>query len=501
MDHRLESFLKIIRSLIVSEGKGYDEKHKFIMGKGGQMSVRFAALMKSYPDIQAFLLEKRKDSKVTAIISRCKVSTDGKGVSRVLIFWKDSLPIIDEELKSKSSSYVLPSSDNIIFGDDEVFPDNATTVEGMHNSPMNIQNMFKLTVGNQYQQKHSYHSKYVQQVYKETGIQDIEGALNELFSSSGWNVEMRQKCLEKLISNLQSRNNMDFNGGSNSTDCVTICSSIRNFLSGLDYSTESRCVKGYFSIACGYGNRISSRQLEKIIGIDRHHTDNLKQRTNAHLPEQNHMTVDGSVIVEEIDAHVLEEEPPNSDDEERSDQSQSDVEDSDVDVIEVDDEGNDLLDLRNNAFNNAQPLLNALQHVIRSRKVRSDKVDLTKARRYWHYDTVTDYDTNSSKSYLCYDPITQNTQYHHQRLQHTPTIQMHKEFLQSADYLRHLEEFPEQTIGLTLFKRAKCHCIKWDKFRKCADTMEVQFKEYLKAMIRMITVKKEQCNCRKHNCG
>ncbi len=68
------------------------------------------------------------------------------------------------------------------------------------------------------------------------------------------------------------------------------------------------------------------------------------------------MTVDGSVIVEEIDAHVLEEEPPNSDDEERSDQSQSDVEDSDVDVIEVDDEGNDLLDLRNNAFNNAQPL-------------------------------------------------------------------------------------------------------------------------------------------------
>jgi hypothetical protein len=75
---------------------------------------------------------------------------------------------------------------------------------------------------------------------------------------------------------------------------------------------------------------------------------------------------------------------------------------------------------------------------------------------------------------------------------------MHKEFLQSTDYLRHLEEFPEQTIGLTLFKRAKCHCIKWDKFRKCADTMEVQIKEYLKAMIRMITVKKGQCNCRKH---
>jgi hypothetical protein len=75
---------------------------------------------------------------------------------------------------------------------------------------------------------------------------------------------------------------------------------------------------------------------------------------------------------------------------------------------------------------------------------------------------------------------------------------MHKEFLQSTDYLRHFEEFPEQTIGLTLFKRAKCHCIKWDKFRKCADTMEVQINEYLKAMIRMITVKKEQCNCKKH---
>ena len=192
-----EPFLKIIRSIIVSEGKEPNaENHKFIMGKGGQMSVRFAALMKPYPDIQAFLLEKRTDS-------------DGKGVSRVLIFWKDSLPIIDEELKcmNSTSSYVQPSSD-IIFGDDEA----ATTVEGMHNSSMNIQNMFKLTVGNQDQQKHSYHSKYVQQVYKETGIQDIEGALNELFSSSCWNAEMRQKCLEKLISNLQSRNGMDIEG-------------------------------------------------------------------------------------------------------------------------------------------------------------------------------------------------------------------------------------------------------------------------------------------------
>jgi hypothetical protein len=56
------------------------------------------------------------------------------------------------------------------------------------------------------------------------------------------------------------------------------------------------------------------------------------------------MTADGSVIVDQIDAHVLdEEEPPNSDDEERSYQSVSDVEDSDdVDVIEVDNEGNHL---------------------------------------------------------------------------------------------------------------------------------------------------------------
>ena len=52
------------------------------------------------------------------------------------------------------------------------------------------------------------------------------------------------------------------------------------------------------------------------------------------------MTADGSVIVDQIDAHVLEEEPPNSDDEERSYQSEYDVEDSDVDVIEVNNEGN-----------------------------------------------------------------------------------------------------------------------------------------------------------------
>ena len=67
-----------------------------------------------------------------------------------------------------------------------------------------------------------------------------------------------------------------------------------------------------------------------------------------------------------------------------------------------------------------------------------------------------------------------NNQRNRQRMQHTRTRDMHKEFLQSEVYLRHLDCFPGKTIGLTLFKRAKCNCLKWDTLRKCADTIEVQ---------------------------
>ena len=50
--------MKIIRSIIVREGKE-NQKSKFIMRNKGQLSFRYAALMDLYSDIQAFLLEKK----------------------------------------------------------------------------------------------------------------------------------------------------------------------------------------------------------------------------------------------------------------------------------------------------------------------------------------------------------------------------------------------------------------------------------------------------------
>ena len=53
---------------------------------------------------------------------------------------------------------------------------------------------------------------------------------------------------------------------------------------------------------------------------------------------------------------------------------------------------------------------------------------------------------------------------------------------QSENYKAHLAKFPSHKIGKELFMKAKCNCIKYDKWRKCADTLEAQFKEYMKAL-------------------
>ena len=70
---------------------------------------------------------------------------------------------------------------------------------------------------------------------------------------------------------------------------------------------------------------------------------------------------------------------------------------------------------------------------------------------------------------------------HHQRIQTERTKVLYQKFLESQLYYDYIALNSGMTIGETLFKQAMCTCIKWCKLRKCADTLEVQFKLYLNA--------------------
>ena len=313
---------------------------------------------------------------------------------------------------------------------------------------------------------------------------------------------MKQKCLEKLLTNLQRENDVHILE-SNYSDCIKVCSSIKSFLAGLDWTSKSRTASDYITSACLYNSDLSCRRLEKIIGTPRARINGLKVGLNAYLEVEDDAE-DNSILaadddddddihqqLEEEDNYVIEDEPSIS-------TSDDDEMDSEEEVVEVNTEGNEVqaaLRIPRQVKAKTAAVLDAVDRIIATRKQRRDRVDLTFVRRYWHFDTVTQFDTDSSKKFLCYDPDTKGADLHRQRLQYKRTTEMHKEFLESEEYLRHLDVYPEQSIGLTLFKQAKCNCIKWDKLRKCADTREVQFKEYVRAQKRLCS--KEECNCDK----
>ncbi len=299
--------------------------------------------------------------------------------------------------------------------------------------------------------KTNYHSASIQRVYKESGLQRLEEAINVILSSERWNEDLRQNCLEKLIQNLRRTIGMDCLE-EKYADHVQMCSSVRQFLGGLDSSSESKRAADFIATACAYNGLLSSRKLANIIGSGRWRLDQLKRNViipyNSGFGKKDDVDrVDTSIVEKEtiMDANVLEEEPLTSEDESLHGGSTSD-EDDQENVIEVDNDGNSLPEAV--ILAPALPVLNDLCVFISKKKQRSDKVDLTFVRKYWHYDTVTQYDTNSSRSYLCYDPEAKTTCYHRQRMQHTRTRDMHKEFLQSEVYLRHLDCFPGQNYRL-----------------------------------------------------
>ena len=66
-------------------------------------------------------------------------------------------------------------------------------------------------------------SKYTEKVVCVQQVEDL--ANNILLRNPGWNLELKQKCIEKLLINIQRQHNMDIVEEQYS-DYVDICTSI-----------------------------------------------------------------------------------------------------------------------------------------------------------------------------------------------------------------------------------------------------------------------------------
>ena len=105
--------------------------------------------------------------------------------------------------------------------------------------------------------------------------------------------------------------------------------------------------------------------------------------------------------------------------------------------------------------------------------------DLKPAVEFWHNMCIIN--TNTFQTYCVLDDSDPKNPFynvHRELLQSVATRELYQQFVVSQIYLDHLGRNPGSTIGFTLFKEAKCKCIKWDHLRKCADTVTTQMAEY-----------------------
>ena len=220
--------------------------------------------MEPYQAVKEFLRRQAKDRKLQAVFGCCNISTVGDGPSRTLHFTKETLRLIDgiliEQDKRDVSASSLPCEvdEEISFSSGDIIRPPELCVTELNDI-------------NQFMNNTCYHNSYVQQVYRECGLQQLEETVTQYLLSSGWNTEMKQKCLEKFIKNLQKQHYSE-TVSDNHVDQMKVFESIRKFLTGLDNTAESRSAADYITTACGYKNDLSSRRLAKIIGANNSET-------------------------------------------------------------------------------------------------------------------------------------------------------------------------------------------------------------------------------------
>ena len=132
--------------------------------------------------------------------------------------------------------------------------------------------------------------------------------------------------------------------------------------------------------------------------------------------------------------------------------------------------------------------------VFSRRKKRKDFVDLTVANTFWHEMSNLDTNTHGDFCIVCKKGDEIIADYHQRRVQVYATENLHEMFLRSSEYLQHIDA-GRGKIGLSLFKRAKCRCIKNDHMRSCADTVKVGMKYAIKAINSMLRSQHNTCQC------
>ena len=147
------------------------------MQPNGLCSIRYAPLMDQYKAVKDFLNNQRNNKLCKkGILESCKLSSTGESKSRTLHFVTESQLLIEQVLSTcfgsswcSSDEFITPMQNDMIDqGIQEETPQ-----------------LFKLNceLKHQFKGKTYYHSASIQRVYKESGLQRLEEAINVILSS------------------------------------------------------------------------------------------------------------------------------------------------------------------------------------------------------------------------------------------------------------------------------------------------------------------------------
>jgi hypothetical protein len=247
--------------------------------------------------------------------------------------------------------------------------------------------------------------------------------------------------------------------------------------------------------AASYKSGLSRRLLEKTLGVSRRST--ILRRVK--------------ISKEEMEEEIEDEDEDEEEEEEEEEKKGQEIESEEyINILEESttssyiDEGtveSDTSSRSSSTSGISEVSEDFLYNCSVSRKQRKDTVPLNFVTDFWHASCQ--FNTNSSQyvSVLnCDDPNNPFYEMHRVRLQTDSPGALYRTFENSQIYLDWLTSNPNKTVKYTLFKEAKCKCIKWDRLRKCADTTEVSFTEFFKAFSyirRKIVSTSVNCDCLK----
>jgi len=459
IDIRFRQYLELFVNLINSwDGRCSDLPGHSYNENSGEFIVLYDKFLFGHDELRNYLKDALRRTDVKSILESCQISKYGGGNCKKLRFFRSSLEriksfLVDSNKEEESCHQVSTSFESYI-------DDNHTEEDQTFSTPPATTK----SIVSQDVKRTEYCKRHERRTYSSSGASEIGDFVQQLFHQPGWNKELKKACGMKLIDEIQSA--CDIPKQLSNDKYKIVCSSVNAFVKDLktkgNHSKKARTAIDTIISASTYSsNDVSSKDVQEIIGVSRNQISKIRQ---LNLLDSDESSDDAVTIIVDPTSELayVSDEPIHSD------ESAPPV--SDVPTTESD--------------NDESSAMSILETCNKKKKERSDKVDDTVARRYWHSDHVTQYDTNTNKHFTCFNVESGTFETHRQRLQSLTTKEVYQQFVESEEYLQHLNNNSTHTIGFRLFQSCKCNCIKWDKWRKCADTKEVEFKEFFRAQKR-----------------